>query len=44
MLLIILRVAYLLISAGAILAYITTETVAGQQALLPRIIENNTDG
>lgn len=41
MLLIILRVAYLLISAGAILAYITTETVAGQPALLPRIIENN---
>jgi uncharacterized protein YacL len=41
MMLIILRVAYLLISAGAILAYITTETVAGQPALLPRIIENN---
>jgi uncharacterized protein YacL len=41
MLLVILRVAYLLISAGAILAYITTETVAGQPALLPRVIENN---
>ena len=41
MLLILLRVAYLLISAGAILAYITTETVAGQPAMLPRIIENN---
>lgn len=41
MLLVILRVAYLLISAGAILAYITTETVAGQPAVLPRIIENN---
>ncbi len=41
MLLMILRVAYLLISAGAILAYITTETVVGQPAQLPRIVENN---
>ena len=41
MLLMILRVAYLLICAGAILAYITTETVAGEPAQLPRIVENN---
>jgi uncharacterized protein YacL len=41
MLLMILRVAYLLICAGAILAYITTETVAGQPTQLPRVIENN---
>ncbi|MFN9718151.1 MAG: PIN/TRAM domain-containing protein [Planctomycetota bacterium] len=41
MLLMILRVAYLLICAGAILAYISTETVAGEPALLPRVIENN---
>lgn len=41
MLLMILRVAYLLICAGAILAYITTETVAGQPAALPIVIENN---
>ncbi len=41
MMLMILRVSYLLICAGAILAYITTETVAGQPATLPRIIENN---
>lgn len=41
MLLMILRVAYLLICAGAILAYITTETVDGEVSQLPRIIENN---
>ena len=41
MLLMILRVAYLLICAGAILAYITTETVAGEPTQLPRIVENN---
>jgi uncharacterized protein YacL len=41
MMLMILRVAYLLICAGAILAYITTETVAGQAAKLPGIVENN---
>jgi len=41
MMLMILRVAYLLICAGAILAYITTETVAGQPAALPSIVENN---
>ena len=41
MMLMVLRVAYLLICAGAILAYITTETVAGQPAALPRIVENN---
>lgn len=41
MLLMILRVAYLLISAGAILAYITTESVAGKPAQLPEIVENN---
>ena len=41
MLLMILRVAYLLICAGSILAYITTETVAGQTAQLPRIVEDN---
>jgi uncharacterized protein YacL len=41
MLLLILRVAYLLISAGAILAYITTETVAGQTARVPAIVEWN---
>lgn len=41
MMLMILRVAYLLICAGAILAYITTETVAGQSAKLPGIVENN---
>lgn len=41
MLLIFLRVAYLLICAGAILAYISTETVAGKTALMPPVIENN---
>jgi uncharacterized protein YacL len=41
MLLMLLRVAYLLICAGAILAYITTETVAGEPTQLPRIVENN---
>lgn len=41
MLLMILRVAYLLICAGAIVAYLTTETVAGQPSTLPKIIENN---
>jgi uncharacterized protein YacL len=41
MMLMILRVAYLLICAGAILAYLTTETVAGQPSTLPQIIENN---
>lgn len=45
MLLMILRVAYLLICTGAILAYITTEetiTVGGiQRSVLPQIIEEN---
>ena len=45
MLLMILRVAYLLICAGAILAYITTEettTVAGiERSVLPQIVEDN---
>ncbi len=41
MMLMILRVAYLLICAGAILAYLTTDTVAGQPSTLPKVIENN---
>ncbi len=41
MLLMILRVAYLLICAGAIVTYITNETVAGEAAALPPIVENN---
>lgn len=41
MMLMILRVAYLLICAGSILAYITTETPDGQRASLPAIVENN---
>jgi uncharacterized protein YacL len=41
MMLMILRVAYLLICAGSILAYITTETPDGQATSLPAIVENN---
>ncbi|MGV2337950.1 MAG UNVERIFIED_CONTAM: PIN/TRAM domain-containing protein [Planctomycetaceae bacterium] len=41
MMLLILRVAYLLICAGSILAYITTETVDDKSARLPQIVENN---
>lgn len=41
MLLMILRVAYLLICTGAILACLTTDTVPGRDALLPAILENN---
>jgi len=41
MMLLILRVAYLLICAGSILAYITTEAADDKSAALPQIVENN---
>lgn len=41
MLLIILRVAYLLVCAGAILAYINPEEIDGNMTILPRIISQN---
>lgn len=41
MLLTILRVTYLMICIGAILAYINPEEVEGQPGALPGIIENN---
>ena len=41
MLLLILRLLYLVISAGAILAYIRTDDVVGGESTLPRIIEQN---
>ncbi len=41
MMLLILRVAYLLICAGAILAYITTEAADPRSTALPPIVENN---
>lgn len=41
MMLLILRVAYLLICAGAILAYITTEATDPKVAALPQVVENN---
>ena len=41
MLLLILRLLYLIISAGAILAYIRTDDVMGSESTLPRIIEQN---
>ena len=41
MLLVILRVAYLLVCAGAIVAYINPEEVAGNVPALPRIVYEN---
>ena len=41
MLLIILRVSYLLVCAGAILAYINPEDVEGVASSLPQIVNNN---
>ncbi|MCA9037151.1 MAG: PIN/TRAM domain-containing protein [Planctomycetaceae bacterium] len=41
MLLLILRLLYLIICAGAILAYIKTDDVMGGNSMLPRIIEQN---
>lgn len=41
MMLMVLRVAYLLICIGAIVAYINSDTVAGEPATLPRIVESN---
>ena len=41
MLLIILRVVYLLVCAGAILTYINPEEVEGVPVLLPKVINDN---